>query len=159
MQKFDPKVQHQHPIQTELCGLLLLILKNQKLSRGHRTAFDRVCFALSGALSNIFRVGDLVNAFVKLSNISTRGQLATGFDYNLGDRVVRTVSYFRTYQIYSSNLNSIQRELSVGFLANARMESVAIGSVRPKELVQIYFNYADAALVELYRDKRNPPFL
>ena len=49
--------------------------------------------------------------------------------------------------------------LSVGFDTPARMESVAIDVVRPDELLNIYLNYANAVLVELYRQKKNQDIL
>lgn len=142
------------PFKLSCVGCCFEYLRTRNYQAVTGAAYDRVCFASPDALLDNFPVGNLVNAFVKLSNISDKGQIATGFDYNSGERVVRTVSNFRTYQIYSSNPG--QRQLSVGIVAKARMESIAIGSVRPKELVKIYYNYADAALVELYRDRRNP---
>lgn len=137
------------------CCFEYLITRNYQGVTG--AAYDRVCFSFQNSLPDSFPVGYLVNAFVKLANVSTSGQIATGFDYNLGNRDVRTVKNFRTYQIYSSISNPRQHGLSVGFVANARMESVAIRKVRPNELVAIHFNYADAAIVELYRDQHNPP--
>lgn len=135
------------------CCFEYLLTRNYRGVTG--ADYDRVCFSFQNSLPNSFPVGNLVNAFIKFSRITDSGQIATGFDYNFGQRDVRTVRNFRTYQIYSSNPG--QRGLSVGFPANARMESVALKSIKPKELFAIYFNYADAALVELYRDQHNPP--
>jgi hypothetical protein len=78
-----------------------------------------------------------------------KGQLATGHDFNLGVLSARTFSDSRTYQLYSDN----PVRLSVGFTTKARIESVAIDVVSPEELINVYLSYADAALVELYRQQ------
>lgn len=137
------------------CCFAFLRGRNYQIVRG--AMYDRVCFskhnlAVPGAIIR----GDLVNSFVRAPNRrGRRGQIATGYDYNLGNRVVRPFANSRIYQIYSEEAGV----LSVGFLGRARMESIAIEAVRPEELVEIYFNYADAALVELYREHHGLPSL
>lgn len=141
----------------ECVGCCFAFLKRRNYHVVQGATYDRVCYsshnlAEPGAVIR----ADLVNSFVRAPNRrGRRGQIATGYDYNLGNRVVRPFENSRTYQIYSHEAGV----LSVGFLARARMESVAIDDVRPEELVEIYFNYADAALVELYRNQRRLPSL
>lgn len=45
----------------------------------------------------------------------------------------------------------------MGTAVMARMESLAIDVATAGELSNVYFNYTDAALVELYRSSRNRP--
>lgn len=131
------------------------------IKRGYKEtpnlSFDRVCYSSHDLAVPGASIRDLVSSFVKVPRKpgGRNGQIATGPDLNLGKMMVRPFADSRTYQLYSEAAGG----LSVGFLARARMESVAIEVVKPEELVEIYFNYADAALVELYREKKGLPSL
>lgn len=141
------------PFQLECLGCCFAYLRERHYTESQNLSFDRVCYssedlAVPGAIIR----NDIVSSFVKVPGGQGRlGQIATLSDPNLGNMMVRPFADSRTYQLYSEAAGA----LSVGFLARARMESVAIEAVRPEELVEIYFNYADAALVELYREKHN----
>lgn len=139
------------PFNLECVGCCFAFLRRRNYLVVQGATYDRVCYSSQNlAVPGAVIRADLVNSFVRAPNRrGRRGQIATGYDYNLGNRVVRPFANSRTYQIYSDEAGV----LSVGFLARARMESVAIEAVRPEELVEIYFNYADAALVELYREQ------
>lgn len=137
----------------ECIGCCFAYLQSRNYQAHIGTSHDLVCFSLPGNLINNIPIGR-VSAFVNATNATVNGQISTGYDYNLGNRVVRSVANHRTYQLYS---NTPELRLSVGFTGTTRMESVAITVVRPRELCDIYFNYADAAVVELYRNQRHPP--
>lgn len=77
-----------------------------------------------------------------------KGQITTGHDKSLGKKSARVFSNSRTYQMYSKT-----KELSVGFNAQLRMESVAVDVVKPSELKDIQVTYAAAVLIEHYREK------
>lgn len=143
------------PFNLECVGCCFAFLRRRNYLVVQGPTYDRVCYSSQNlAVPGAVIRADLVNSFVRAPNRrGRRGQIATGYDYNLGNRVVRPFANSRTYQIYSYEA----KVLSVGFLARARMESVAIEAVRPEELVEIYFNYADAALVELYREDHGLP--
>ncbi|XP_015194887.1 uncharacterized protein [Lepisosteus oculatus] len=66
-----------------------------------------------------------------------------------GYRSARPFVSSHTYQLYSPT-----EVLSIGFLAAARLESVAIDVVERKELNTVYMQTAEAVLVERYREKR-----
>lgn len=131
------------------------------LKRGYietpNLSFDRVCYSSHDLAVSGASTGNLVSSYVKVPSGpgGKQGQIATNSDQNLGHMLVRPFADSRTYQLYSEAAGV----LSVGFLARARMESVAIEVVKPEELVEIYFNYADAALVELYREEQDRPSL
>lgn len=139
----------QVPFDLECTGCCFAYLRDRNYEEVQGALYDRVYFSTQ----NLTEAGavmplSMVNSFVKApSSRGRNGQIATGYDYNLGERTARPVASSRTYQLYSQT-----GKLSVGFMAHARMESVAIDVVRGDELVNIYLNYADAALVELYRE-------
>ena len=147
--RFIERYDIQVPFDLECTGCCFGYLRERNYEEVQGAQFDRVYFstqnpAESGATTPL----STVNSYVKAPrNPNHKGQLSTGFDFNLGERTVRPFANSRTYQLYSQT-----GKLSVGFEAKARMESVAIDVVRGDELVNIYLNYADAALVELYRE-------
>ena len=114
--------------------------------------FDRVCYSIDSlAVPGTPIPGNIVSSYVKVPGGSgKKGQISTGKDLNLGIPSARPFADSRTYQMYSETGN-----LSVGFNTHARMECVAIDVVRPDELLNIYLNYANAVLVELYRQKKD----
>jgi len=77
------------------------------------------------------------------------GQIAVYDVESLGNQRKSTVSNGRNYCLYGP-----YGGMSIGVEVKARMESVQIDKVRREELAHIYVNYADAALLELYREKR-----
>ena len=154
--RFIERYDIQVPFDLECTGCCFGYLRERNYEEVQGALFDRVCFSSENlAETGAIIPADMVNSFAKApGRRNFRGQVSTGYDYNLGERTARTFGNSRTYQLYSQTGN-----LSVGFLANARMESVAIDVVRGDELINIYLNYADAALVELYREGRNLPSL
>ena len=154
--RFIERYDIQVPFDLECTGCCFGYLRERNYEEVRGALFDRVCFSSENfAETGAIIPSDMVNSFAKAPRRRNfRGQVSTGYDYNLGERTARTFGNSRTYQLYSQTGN-----LSVGFLAHARMESVAIDVVRGDELINIYLNYADAALVELYREGRNLPSL
>nr|XP_022331192.1 uncharacterized protein LOC111129230 [Crassostrea virginica]XP_022331193.1 uncharacterized protein LOC111129230 [Crassostrea virginica] len=146
----------QVPFDRECIGCCFAYLRERNYEEVQGAQFDRVYFSTQNpAEPGATRRLSTINSYVKAPrNPNYNGQIRTGLDFNLGETSVRPFANSRTYQLYSQTGN-----LSVGFLAHARMESVAIDVVRGDELVNIYMNYADAALVELYREGRNLPSL
>ena len=146
----------QAPFDLDCIGCCFAYLRNRNYKEVRGAQFDRVCFSTQNLVEEDANIPlNLVKSFVKATNNPDHnGQISTGYDYNLGKITARPFADSRTYQLYSQTGN-----LSVGFLAHARMESVAIDVVRGDELINIYLNYADAALVELYREGRNLPSL
>ncbi|XP_062596970.1 uncharacterized protein LOC134258437 [Saccostrea cucullata] len=135
----------------ECLGCCFAYLRGRHYQEVLGALFDRVHYSQANLAVPGARIrGDLVNSFVNVPRRGRRGQIATGHDLNLGELSVRPFANSRTYQLYSET-----GALSVGFEAKALMESVAIDVVRPDELVNIYLSYADAALVELYREQNN----
>lgn len=107
--------------------------------------FDRVHFTLGNTPN--------VSSFVRVpGGGGRRGQIATLKDLNMGIPTKRPFHQSRTYQLYGQTGG-----LSMGAAVTARMESSAIDVATAGELSSIYVNYADAALVELYRSSRDPP--
>lgn len=145
------------PFRLECLGCCFAYLRERNYTESPNLYVDRVCYSSDDlTLPGVIMRGDLASSFVRVPRKTGRqGQIATPPDINLGNMVVCPFADSRTYQIYSQATGA----LSVGFLAQARMESVAIQAVRPEELVEIYFNYADAALVELYREVHQLPSL
>lgn len=137
------------PFRLNCLGCCFAYLIERDYTETPNLSFDRVCYSSHDLAVPGTRTGDLVSSFVKVPGgpRGRKGQIATHPDPNLGNMMVRPFQESRTYQLYSEAYGV----LSVGFVARARMESVAIENVKPEELVEIYFNYADAALVELYR--------
>lgn len=92
-----------------------------------------------------------ITAFVSVpKGGGKRGQIATGHDTNFGKKPsIRVFSDSRTYQLYSET-----KHLSVGFNAEARMESIAVDVVKELELKNIQVNYAAAVLIDRYREKK-----
>ncbi|XP_061174280.1 uncharacterized protein LOC133183339 [Saccostrea echinata] len=135
----------------ECLGCCFAYLRGRNYQEVLGALYDRVHYSQENLATPGARIrGDTMNSYVKVPRRGRRGQIATGHDLNLGELSVRPFANSRTYQLYSET-----GALSVGFVANARMESVAIDVVRPDELVNIYLSYADAALVELYREQNN----
>lgn len=145
------------PFQLDCLGCCFAYLIERDYTETPNLSFDRVCYSSHDLAVPGARTGDLVSSFVKVPGgpRGRKGQIATNPDPNLGNMMIRPFQESRTYQLYSEAAGV----LSVGFVAQARMESVAIEVVRPEELVEIYFNYADAALVEMYRKEQNLPSL
>ncbi|XP_048753552.2 uncharacterized protein LOC125664787 [Ostrea edulis] len=142
----------------ECLGCCFAYLRSRNYQEVSGALYDRVCYSTT----NLNAPGtplktNMTNSFVKVPRgAGKNGQIATGHDLNLGELSVRTLGpNSRTYQLYSNNAG----RLSVGFASAARMESVAIKLVRPDELVDIYLSYADAALVEKYRERKHIPSL
>ena len=107
--------------------------------------FDRVHFTDGNTAT--------ISSFVKVpGGGGRRGQLSTPKDLNMGIPTKRPFHQSRTYQLYSPTAG-----LSMGIEVRARMESVAINEATADELSSIYVNYADAALIELYRSNLDPP--
>ena len=73
--------------------------------------------------------------------------LSGAFGPDEEDRGRCVVSNGKSYNLYSPTGN-----LSVGVDLTARMVAVDINKVRSFELQDIYLNYSDAALLELYRE-------
>lgn len=111
-------------------------------------SFDRVYFAVQDPKMPQANVSCFVR--VPESRNGRYGQFATFEDINLGNPTIRVVQTSRTYQIYGRTGG-----MTVGTVINARMESLAIDKARLAELADMYVNYADAALVELYRINNN----
>lgn len=88
-----------------------------------------------------------ITAFLNIpGGAGRRGQIATGYDLNLGVMTARSFANSRTYQMYTPT-----GALSVGFIGPSRMESIAIDVVQRHELKDIKVNFAVAALIEQYR--------
>lgn len=96
-----------------------------------------------------------ITAFLNIpGGAGVRGQIATGYAYNLGLMTARSFANSRTYQMYTPT-----GALSVGFVGPSRMESIAIDVVKRYELKDIKVNYAVAALIEQYRINVGKPTL
>ena len=78
------------------------------------------------------------------------GLVVTGHDHNLGQIVsVRPVQSSHSYQFYNNNTNGL---LALGAALIARVEAIAVNQIHTSnKLILSYFNYCDAALLELYR--------
>lgn len=141
-------VHHWRSIPLNCLGCCFAYLIERDYKETPNLSFDRVCYSSHDLAVTGARTGDLVSSFVRVPGGpgGRKGQIATHPDLNLGSMMVRPFADSRTYQLYSEEAGV----LSVGFVARARMESVVIDDVKPGELVEIYLNYADAALVELY---------
>lgn len=155
LQRYNIKVRDYFGLKCLGCCFAYLIERGYKETPN--LSFDHVCYSSHDLAVPGASIPDLVSSFVKVPSKpgGRNGQIATGPDLNLGKMMVRPFADSRTYQLYSEAAGG----LSVGFLARARMESVAIEVVKPEELVEIYFNFADAALVELYREEKGLPSL
>lgn len=91
--------------------------------------------------------------FVKVPGGSGRfGQISTNTALNLGPSYKRVVEQSRTYMLYGEPTNVV-----MGRVLMARMESLAIDEATSMELSSVWVTYADAALIELYRDSRHNP--
>ncbi len=72
--------------------------------------------------------------------------MVTNIDQNIGVPTKRTVNASRTFQFYNGN----PAGLSVGALVQARVESIGVNVLNRVALGECYFNYCDAALLELF---------
>lgn len=85
------------------------------------------------------------------------GVVKTGTDINLGKIGPRPVDASHSYQLYGKKAPS---GLAVGAHMTARIEAIAVTKLISSDKVEgCYFNYADAALLELYREKEGKPSL
>lgn len=118
------------PFNLECVGCCFAFLRRRNYLVVQVERYDRVCYSSQNlAVPGAVIRADLVNSFVRAPNRrGRRGQIATGYDYNYENRVVRPFANSRTYQIYSDEAGV----LSVGFLARARMESVSYRSCQAR---------------------------
>ena len=84
-------------------------------------------------------------------NSGVHGVIKTLNDLNLGRLGPRTVQRSHSYQLYGPQAPA---GLAVGAQMVARIEAIAINQVtQPVKVQDCYFNYTDAALIELYREQ------
>ena len=83
------------------------------------------------------------------------GVIKTGHDINLGHPGPRTVKQGHSYQIYVPPNQQGPNTLALGKKATVRIEAIAVPELKGSyELDGCYFNYCDAALLELYREEK-----
>ena len=84
--------------------------------------------------------------------IHSNGKIKTDYDHNLGHPGPRTVKQGHSYQIYVPPNQAGPDQLALGKQATVRIEAIAVPKLKGcHELDGCYFNYCDAALLELYR--------
>lgn len=84
----------------------------------------------------------------------THGQFKTGHDINLGELSRRTIQNCLTYQLYTApDINP--DVIAMGVPVQARLESIAIQKVKLNLINGSKLNYHNAALLELYRQKKD----
>ena len=83
------------------------------------------------------------------------GVIKTGHDDDLGKRGPRPVMQGHSYQIYVPRNQQEPKKLAFGQQATVRIEAIAVPELKGSyELDGCYFNYCDAALLELYREDK-----
>ena len=87
----------------------------------------------------------------------SKSQFKTGHDLNLGTLSQRPVQNSLTYQFYTKN--SEPDAIAMGVPITARLESIAIEMLKPNHVIGSKLNYHNAALLELYREKKKLPSL
>lgn len=85
------------------------------------------------------------------------GVVKTGHDLNLGLIGPRLVNQSHSYQLYGP---VAPHGLAVGAHMTARIEAIAVTQITNRMKVKdCYFSYADATLLELYRQQNGKPSL
>lgn len=84
------------------------------------------------------------------------GVVKTGHDNNLGQTSIRPVNRSHSYQFYGAFPDA----LAIGQDLTARLEAIAVTQLNGRHKLQsCYLNYADAALLEVYRSALRRPSL
>ena len=125
----------------ECCFIYLTQFRNYKIVIGNS---DQVKFGNAQNWTDCFLTGPT----------KPRGkhcQFKTGHDINLGRFSERPVQGGLTYQFYTNDSNP--DAIAMGVPIIARLESIAIGSLKPGHVNGSKLNYYNAALLELYREK------
>lgn len=85
------------------------------------------------------------------------GVVKTESDLNLGNLGPRPVQGSFSYQLYGRHAPG---GLAVGAEMTATIEAISVNKLKKAQQIQnCYFSYADAALLELYREKEEEPSL
>lgn len=127
------------------------------------------CFQYLTQVRQYQWVGDAIRR-VKFGNATTscyvdgkqghsgvHGVVKTGVDPNLGQLGPRTVSLSHSFQLYGPVAPT---GLAVGANMTARIEAIAVNQITGRiKVLNCYFSYADATLLELYLQEKNRPSL
>lgn len=156
----DPKFQENHEVRSaefpkfneylKCFGCCLAYLKTE---RGYRTKVEYSSCNNHGYVhfcsENVKPEGTWCN--IKFpSGRGKTGQLFTEVKSKVTS-ACRSVENSRTYQIYTTD-GEIPEGIGTGFSAYVRLESVAVNKVERADLSNINMNYADAVLLERYRE-------
>jgi hypothetical protein len=140
------------PFNFDCAGCCISWLVNQRQYAHQGGQVSRVVFPSVGLP---WDGGNLTACFARRpGGAGVKGQLATLHDINLGQLGPRAFASSHTYQMYSPTGN-----LTIGYAAVVRVESIAIDVLRRPELHHVSVNYVNAVLLEMYRQDGGKPSL